>query len=214
MRNSFQEATDALRLILALAQPGDEYCLIRISGNAKLVVGLTKNSTSVTDCINTSSPSGLTALVDAIALGLKQLALATNPHKALVVVSDGGENSSTISRHGIFEAVKQHDVQLYTVTPPRGRDDSYSLLEASGLTLMRSLSELSGGRSFLVDRARQLPQVVKSLNDALHGQYLLGYYTALGEPRQSRFVSVALTRPEALSHLRLSWRMGYSSLEH
>jgi Ca-activated chloride channel family protein len=205
MLTKLQKAIEAMKHFLGGARPDDEYCLVRFSDRPQLVAGLSKYPGPVKDSIKAMKLGGATALLDAVLVGMTEIGHAQNRHKALVLVSDGGDNSSRHTESQIDAAVRERDVQIYGIALPAGDHEG-----SRGYRLMQRLSEQSGGQTLRIDTAKDLPGAARKIASAIRHEYILGYYAteshAEGEYRR---VTVELRPPNGMSGLHARWRPGY-----
>jgi Ca-activated chloride channel family protein len=141
---------------------------------------------------------GKTALLDAIYLGLSEMKKATTNRKALLVISDGGDNHSRYTERDLKKAVKESDVELYSVgifEPLASRARTPE--EAGGPGLLADLAEMSGGRMFSVEDPNELPDIMEKISIELRKQYIIGYKPSnLVRNGRWRRIKVKLLRPE------------------
>ena len=189
----------------------DEAFLIEFSDHADVALGFTRDSNAITDKISSAQPGGLTALLDAVHLGLQQMKNAKNPRKALLIISDGGDNNSRYSSAEIKEIVRQADVQIYSM----GVFGSLlfpglSAAEVSGPGLLVEISEQTGGRVFPARSLNSLPSIARRIGVELRNEYILAYAPS-NSSRDGTFrkVEVKLQTPDGLSGLKSRWRSGY-----
>jgi Ca-activated chloride channel homolog len=153
---------------------------------------------------------GSTALLDAIYLGLHEMKKATSNRKALLVISDGGDNYSRYREKDIRQAVRESAVQIYVVGifEPVTRRDKDEL--RSGPGLLAELADISGGRMFSVEDANELPDIAEKVSIELRNQYVLGYKPSnLVRDGQWRRLKVKLNPPKGLPPLQVYTRGGY-----
>src|SRR4029078_4324900 len=117
-----------------------------------VVVDFTTNLEEVQNKLIFTQAKGRTALLDAVLLSLNKMKKARNPRKALLIISDGGDNSSRYTESEVRKVVREADVQIYAIgifepVMSRGR----SAEELSGPGLLSELSEQTGGRHFAVE---------------------------------------------------------------
>ncbi len=179
MRNKMRTSSEAAATFFKTANANDEFFLIQFSERPKLAIPFTTDHVEISQQIARARAFGRTALFDAVDLALRQMKLAKNSRKALVIVSDGGDNRSRQTASQIKNAIRESDVQLYAMgifdTDSDGaRKRSFE--EQNGPDLLNLLAEMSGGRHFPVER----------LDDLLH-QLPYGPRTA-----QSIFIGVHL----------------------
>ena len=151
---------------------------------------------------------GLTALLDAVGLGVKEMKKAKNTRKALIVISDGGDNHSRYTENEIKALVKEADVMIYAI----GIYDRYfaSQEERLGPALLSEITELTGGRAFTIDNPNDLADVSTKIGIELRNQYVIGY-----RPKNPvhdgkwRKIKVKLLPPKGLPPLKVYARTGY-----
>jgi VWFA-related protein len=135
----------------------------------------------------------------------------TNPRKALVIISDGGDNSSRYTESEIKNLVREADAQIYAIgifepVASRGRTAE----ELSGPGLLNEIAEQTGGRHFPVENLNELPDVAAKIGIELHNQYMIGYAPKNRErDGKYRHVQVKLVQPRGFPQLRAFWRLGY-----
>jgi Ca-activated chloride channel family protein len=201
----------AVAELLKTLNAEDEAFLIEFNDHAGLVQGLTNRMETVQSKLESLRPGGLTALLDAINLGLDEMKKAKNPRKALVVISDGGDNSSHYSQQQIKDLVREADVQLYAM----GVFEPVffarmSKEEVSGPMLLSQISEQTGGRAFAASESSQLPLIAEKIAIELHNQYVLAYAPA-NQTRDGKYraITLRLRQPKGLGDLKARWRLGY-----
>ena len=153
-------------------------------------------------------PKGRTALLDAIYLGVNKMRDAKYPKRALLIISDGGDNHSRYTENEIKSQVKEADVIIYAI----GIYDHYfaSEEERLGPALLGDISELTGGRAFTIDNPNDLGDVATKIGIELRNQYVIGY-----RPKNPlhdgkwRKIKVKLTPPRGLPPLKVYAKTGY-----
>jgi VWFA-related protein len=154
---------------------------------------------------------GLTALLDAVHTGLQEMKRAKNPRKALLIISDGGDNNSRYTATQIADLVREADVQIYAmgVFEPV-LSFGLSSAEMSGPKLLSEIAEQTGGRALAATNLRELPGIAERIGIELRNQYVLAYSPA-NKNRDGKYrkVQVKLDQPKALPALKARWRLGY-----
>jgi Ca-activated chloride channel homolog len=179
MHDKIRKAAEAAQTFFRTANPGDEFFLVEFSDWPKLVTPFTTDAGDIWAHIQRTNPFGRTALLDAIQLSLKQMKKAVNPRKALVVLSDGGDNESRHSRREVEMALVESDVQLYAMgIYSTGDSRKLSSEERNGPKLLEELSDRTGGRMLTVSNAEDLPSISERISRDLRTQYVLGYSPA------------------------------------
>ena len=210
MANKLEKAIEAANEVLGASKPDDEYCLVRFSDWPSVLVGLTKNPAHVTSAVSRIYPEGFTALLDGIYTGMAEVKHAQNRHKAIVLISDGGDNRSRHTQRQIKDLVREADVQIYAIGVLSPEGQIFSQEEIDGPALMKGLSRESGGRLYRIHNLSDLPVAAAKINMALRHQYLLGYYPKqIHNDGKYRHIAVKLSPPKGVSGLRAYWRSGY-----
>jgi Ca-activated chloride channel family protein len=164
--------------VLSISEPGDEAFLASASDKPGVLSSLTTDAASVQSLLPFVKPGGNTALVDTVYLTLTQLRKAGNPRKALLVVSDGMDNSSRHSKTELMRMAVETDVQIYTVVigaPSRTAKSTVLREEREGLAFLSDLAENTGGISYSVEFLADAHRVAGELGRALRDQYIIGY---------------------------------------
>jgi Ca-activated chloride channel homolog len=201
----------AVSEVLKILSPADEAFLVEFSDRAELAVPFTRDFAGIEAKLGTAESQGLTALLDAIELGIKEMKTARNPRKALLIISDGGDNNSRYTAQEIQNLVRAADVQIYSL----GVFEPLSNLglsepELSGPRLLAEVSEQTGGRAFPARNFSALPALARKIAIELRNQYILAYSpTKPDRDGTYRKVEVKLTAPEGLTALKVRWRLGY-----
>jgi VWFA-related protein len=204
MESKLDKSRAAIAEIMKTSMPGDEYSLVSFNDNPKLLGGFTAEPGDIQNALMSIQPMGWTALLDAIHMSVNHMKRAKNTRKALVVLSDGGDNNSRFNQHEIRELLRESDVTLYAIGI-LGR-----MVTAGAMKLLSNLAEETGGRLFPVHNVNQLPEAVAKLNAALRDQYMLAYYpTNRARDGKFRRVQVRLVPPPSSPLLHASWRSGY-----
>jgi len=115
MANKLGKAKEAAFQFFKTANPEDEFFLVGFNERAQLLSPFTNNVEDLQSRMLSASAKGKTALLDAIYLGLSQMGGAHSGKRALLIISDGGDNSSRYSEKDIKRLVREADTQLYSV---------------------------------------------------------------------------------------------------
>lgn len=207
MRDKMRKACESAAELLKTANPEDEFFLIEFNSRPKLVLPFTRDVDDIQHELVRAHPFGQTSLLDAIHLGLLQMKEARYSRKALVVLSDGGDNHSRFSEAEIKEAIVETDVQLYAMGV-FGSDGVVTSTreERDGPRLLGDLAGETGGRYFPIENIQDLPAAAARIGQELRYQYLLGYVPSNAErDGKYRRIKVVVTAPE----LRARYRPGY-----
>jgi Ca-activated chloride channel homolog len=211
MVNKIQKAAEAVGAFFKTANPSDEFFLIKFSDRAKLATPFTPNPDTIYHAVTSSSPFGQTSLLDAIYLATRQMKKAAYANKALVIVSDGGDNWSRHSIREVRTALLESDCQLYAM----GIFDwnyltKHAAEERRGPVLLDELAEQTGGRHFPVEDLNQLPGISAEISRLIRNQYELGYYSS-NPARDGKYrrLKLMVKLAEPLERLHADYRRGY-----
>ncbi len=211
MGTKLATSREAVAEVLKILNAGDEAFLIEFSDRAELAVPFTHDFAGIQEKLGAVESQGLTALLDSIEMGIREMKKARNPRKALLVISDGGDNNSRYTAQEIESLVREADVQVYAM----GVFEPFSNLglsepELSGPKLLAEVAEQTGGRAFPARSFSALPAVARRIAIELRNQYVLAYSPTRRErDGKYRKVEVKLSPPQGLTQLKARWRLGY-----
>jgi Ca-activated chloride channel family protein len=211
MGSKMQKSRQAAAQFFKTSNPEDEFFLVTFNDRPELSVPFTGDTEHVQSRLTFTQSKGRTALLDGVYLAMNQMKKARNPRKALLIISDGGDNSSRYTESEIKNAVREADVQIYAIgifepMASRGRTAE----EMAGPGLLNEVAEQTGGRAFAVDNLAELPDVAAKIGMELRNQYVL-YYTPKNQDRDGKYrrVQVKLVQPRGLPPLKAFFRLGY-----
>jgi VWFA-related protein len=210
MSSNFGQLQEAVAQFLRTTNPEDEFCLVEFRDRAELTIGFTHAPEEIQNRVALAQPSGRTALLDAVYLALRQMKKAHNARKALLIVSDGGDNHSRYSAREVENLARESDVETYAIGIGAQASRGLAEYEAPGARLLDEISEQGGGRYYEIDRSRDLPATAEKIGRELRQQYVLGYVsTDPGRDGRYRRVEVKVLRPPGKPKLSAYWRRGY-----
>jgi Ca-activated chloride channel family protein len=210
MSNKVDKARQAAVQFLRTANPRDEFFLVSFNDRAEMTTSFTSSVEEIQNRMMYTSAKGRTALFDGIYLGLSQMRGARNSKRALLVVSDGGDNHSRYSEADVRSFLREADCQLYAIGVYDANDMGRSREERYGPTLLAEMAEMSGGRAFPVTRLNDLPDIAAKIGMELRNQYVLGYRPS--DTRHNgtwRKIRIRLDLPRGLPPLNVFAKTGY-----
>ncbi len=208
MSSKIQRAREAVVEFFKTANPQDEFFMITFADKPEEVSDFTQSVEDIQGKLVYTIPKGRTALLDAIYLGVSKMRQAKYQKKALLIISDGGDNHSRYTEGEIKSQVKEADVLIYAI----GIYDHYFPTEEErlGPALLSEISETTGGRTFTIDNPNDLADVATKIGIELRNQYVLGYRpknpTHDGKWRK---IKIKLIPPKGLPPLRVYAKTGY-----
>ena len=208
MGNKIDKSKEAVVEFFRTANPEDEFFMIGFADKPQLVADFTSSIEKIQGQLVYTVPQGRTALLDAIYLGINKMKQAKHQKKALLIISDGGDNHSRYTESEIRSLVKEADVQIYAI----GIFDSSPSTEEerSGPALLSEITDVTGGRTFTIDNPNELADVATKIGIELRNQYVLGY-----RPKNPvrdgkwRKLKVKLIPPKGLPPLHIYFKTGY-----
>jgi Ca-activated chloride channel homolog len=211
MGKKLEKSREAVAQFFKLANPEDEFFLVQFNDSANLIQSFTPNLEEIQNKLAFTQSKGRTALLDAVYLAIHEMKKAKNPRKALLLISDGGDNSSRYTEPEIKNLVKEADVQIYAIGIYEGYGArSRTPEEMSGPGLLTEIAEQTGGRQYSIDNLNELPDVAAKIGVELRNQYILGYQPS-NATRDGKYrkVQVKLIQPRGMPVLRPFWKQGY-----
>ena len=205
----------AVAQFLRVANPGDEFCLIEFNDDVTLAQAWTSDPAEIMTRLDETVPRGRTALLDAIALGLQELKKSSQPRKAIVILSDGGDNRSRFTASELRSMVGESDALIYAMGIFEDGGAHLSIEEIAGPGLLDDITQVSGGRLYPVSDLNKLPDIAARIGVELHNQYLLAYRPAsMQRDGRHHRVRVRVAPPEGIAALNVDWRAGYYAPVH
>ncbi len=208
MSSKIERAREAVVEFFKTANPQDEFIMITFADKPEEVSDFTSSIEDIQGKLVYTVPKGRTALLDAIYLGVNKMKHAKYPKKAMLIISDGGDNHSRYTEGEIKSMVKEADVLIYAI----GIYDHYFPTEEEklGPALLSDVTELTGGRAFTIDNPNDLADVATKIGIELRNQYVLGYRpTNPIKDGKWRKIKVKLLPPKGLPPLRVYAKTGY-----
>ncbi len=211
MGYKMSKAREAVAQFFKTANPEDEFFLVSFNNRPDLATGFTRSLEEIQNRLTFTESKGRTALLDAIYLALNKMKEAKNQQKALLVISDGGDNSSRYTEREIKRLVRESDVQIYAIgiyEPFSHR--SRTPEEMAGPGLLTEIAEQTGGRQFPVENINELPDIAEKIGIELRNQYVIGYVPT-NEQRDGKWrrVKVEVKKIRGMPQLRPYFRDGY-----
>jgi Ca-activated chloride channel family protein len=209
MKDKLDRAREAVTQFCEAANPQDEFFLITFSDTPTVMTDMTTSVERVENDLLTVRSKGQTSLLDAIYMGVGKMRSARYARRALLIISDGGDNHSRYSEHDVKAAIREADVIVYSV----GTYDRYVATreELLGPQLLQTMAEQTGGHSFVLSSVNEMPTVTRTIGTQLRHQYMLAYQPQT-PPHDGKWhkINVKLRLPKQLHYLlHVEARPGY-----
>jgi len=209
MQNKIERAREAVRQFCDASNLQDEFFMITFSDTPRLATDFTNHPEEIDSALVGAQSRGRTSLLDAIYMGIRKMKDARYTRRALLILSDGGDNHSRYTDHDVKNAVREADILIYAV----GTYDRYvgTQEEMLGPKLLQSVADVSGGQAYTFINMAELPEVTRAIGTRLRHQYVLTYRPQT-RTRDGKWhkINVKLLLPKKLSaFLHVNARTGY-----
>jgi Ca-activated chloride channel family protein len=208
MTSKLIRARESILQFIKTANPQDEFFVIGFNDRPELIEDFTNSVEDIQARLATVRSGHRTALLDAIYYGVDKMKEARHERKALLVVSDGGDNRSRYTPGEVRAQVRESDTEIYSI----GIFDMYAATpeERQGPELLDDLSTETGGRLFRVDDLSEMGDIAEKISTELRNQYVIGYRPKdLTRDGKWRKVKVKVNPPAGLPPLTVHARTGY-----
>jgi Ca-activated chloride channel family protein len=209
MKDKIKTAQLAAGTFLKSGNPEDEHFLIEFANRPEVASDFTTDITKLQSKLIMTPAKGMTAMYDAVYLGLEKLKEGSNPKKALLLITDGEDNRSRYTFQNVKEFVKEQDVQIYGIGIV---DDWNSQLGAgkTGRAMIEELADLTGGRAFFPDSVYELEDICTKIAVELKNQYVIGYHsTNEAKDGKWRKIRIKVNPPKGIPRLNVRAKQGY-----
>lgn len=213
MADKVNRLREAVNQFCEAANPEDEFFLITFSDEPQLAVDFTTSTTEIEQELAFMQPHGRTSLLDAIYMGLRKIKDARYGKRALLLISDGGDNHSRYGEKFVKALARESGVMIYSI----GLFDRYvpTPEEMLGPSLLSEVTEPTGGRAYTLDNPSEMPAVARHIGLELRTQYVLAYRpNDLVHDGKWRTIRVKLMLPRKFSFLRAHAKPGYYASLH
>ena len=200
--DNIRKAKNSITRFLQSMNPEDEALMITFNEQAKLAQRFTDQIGTLRSTLAQLKPSGSTAIYDAVYMGLDQIRRGKNEKKALVLITDGEDNSSRYTSIELREFAREANVQVYGI----GQQGNLGY----GFGEIQNIVSLTGGRAFFPNSFNDLDYYIDLVHSELRSQYLLGY-SPTNNTHDGRWwrITVQLDAPQGLPKLAVRAREGY-----
>ena len=194
-----------LKILLGEGNLEDAVSLYSFNWRVSLENNFTRSLASLTNSLKLLHGEAGTSMYDAIYLAARESLEDRQGRKVMIIVTDGGDTTSSKSMQQALRAAQYADAVIYPVVViPITNDAGRNI---GGENALKFMADSTGGRTFLPSLGAELDRAFNDIIDELRTQYMIGFYPHDVPPSKERFHKLALTvrRPE----LRVSARNGY-----
>lgn len=180
LAGKMDSAFAAIGALIGHRRPGDDFALyVFAESQAVEVAPFTENPNNITRALGNVKPYGKTAFFDALASMPERSKLGRNPSRAIILLSDGIDNASSLTRATLAQQLQGISVPIYSLglRPPEQPVDSRKRPreDLSDIGLLNEVATLTGGKLYLGNTPQQIAEAVSHIEDDLRAQYLIGF---------------------------------------
>jgi Ca-activated chloride channel family protein len=209
--DKIQKAREALSKFIETSHARDEYFLIGFNQRAQLLLDHTRDSDALMQKLTFVQTHGQTALYDAVYLGVNKVSHGTHPKKAILLISDGQDNSSRYTFSELRRQLKESDVIIYAIGINDGGDIN-SELGYGGRAILEELAGVSGGKAFFPSTSAEMNDVFERIALELRTQYSIGFRPKnFANDGKWHRLKVKVQPPRGFPRLFVRGREGYFS---
>ena len=202
-----QRARSALQHFMMTSHPSDEYSLIAFNDKVRLLADRTRDGKAVLDKLSNVQTGGSTAFYDAVYLGVDRVIRGSHNKRALLIISDGQDNSSRYSSREVRRYLKEADVIIYSVGIYAG-NEGWEGFQGQGF--LKELSEITGGQAFYPRSDADMDELFERIALELRHQYSVGYIPKdFQQDGKWRKLKAKVTPPRGMPRLTVRGRKGY-----
>ena len=210
MGPKLQKSRAAVAEFIRTANPEDEFSLVTFSDHARLIADFRTGAAEIENRLLFVQSRGETALLDGIYLSMEEMKHAKHARKAILIISDGGDNASRYTSRELKNLLREANVQIYSIgifepAGMRGR----SIEELNGPALLDQIAQETGGRLFEVYSLDDLRDIAAKIGNALRNQYVLGFSPGAEHDGKYHRIQVKIPKIHGLPSLHATFRSGY-----
>ncbi len=213
MKGKVDRARDALKAFVQTSHNDDDFFLVGFNQRANLIAEFTDGDT-LTNKLTLVDPRGQTALYDASYLGIEKVKQGRHNKRAILLVSDGQDNSSRYTYGELRKLLKEAGVQIYCIGIVELGGGAGGTLDLQGQAILEEISQVTGGKAFFPRSAAELEDATTRIALELRHQYSIGYTpTNVRRDGQWHKIKVQVKPPRGLPSLKVQHKEGYYSVQ-
>jgi Ca-activated chloride channel family protein len=212
MKGKLDRARDALKAFIQTSHSDDDFFLVGFNQRANLLAEFTDGDT-LSNKLTLVDPKGQTALYDAAYLGIEKVKQGRHNRHAILLISDGQDNSSRYTYGELRKLLKEAGVQIYCIGIVEMGGGAGGTLDMQGQAILEEISQVTGGKAFFPRSAAELEDATTRIALELRHQYSIGYNpTNVKRDGQWHKIKVSVKGPKGLSNLRVQHKEGYYAI--
>jgi Ca-activated chloride channel homolog len=209
MKERINRSLSSLRKFINSSKDSDEYSLVTFNNTAKLSSDFTRNAEELVSSLMMSETKGSTALFDAVYIGIEKAKLGRNAKKAVLILSDGQDNSSRYSLKELKKLCKEADVMIYSIgIVDRMSNDP---LDLEGRWILEDLASITGGKAFFPSNDAEMQDAIIQIALEMRRQYSIGFSPNTNGDGKWHKLKIKVNPPKGLGSLSVRGREGYTA---
>ena len=172
---SFEQQA-ALQFFQQMLRPKtDKAIVVTFKSTPHLAQGFSDDSKKLSDAVDDVSAGGGSAVYDAVNLATQKLMESgdeTPVRRVIILITDGEDNQSRITRRELVDAANHAEVTVYAIS------SNFSNIQTRGDNILRQLADETGGRVFFPGKIENVSHEFKQIEQELRAQYVLSYKPA------------------------------------
>jgi len=212
MKGKLERAREALKAFIQTSHDNDDFFLVGFNQRANLLAEFTDGETLMSK-LTLIDPRGQTALYDAAYLGIEKVKQGRHQKRALLLISDGQDNSSRYTYGELRKVLKEAGVQIYCIGIVETGGGAGGTLDLQGQSILEEIAQVTGGKAFFPRSGAELEDATTRIALELRHQYSIGYVpTSLQRDGRWRKIRVRVNPPRGLTNLTVRAKEGYYAL--
>lgn len=209
MKGKIDRAREALKAFVQASHDNDDFFLVGFNQRANLLAEFTDGE-ALLNKLTFVDTRGQTALYDAAYLGIEKVRQGRHNKRAILLISDGQDNSSRYSYGELRKLLKEADVQIYCIGIVELGGGSGGSLDLQGQSILEEMSQVTGGKAFFPRSAAELEDATTRIALELRRQYSIGYIpTNVKRDNRWHKIKVEVKPPRGLPKLTVRTKDGY-----
>ncbi len=209
MKGKLNRAREALKAFIQTSHEDDDFFLLGFNQRANLLAEFSDGDTLLSK-LTLVDPRGQTALYDAAYLGVEKVKQGRHAKRALLLISDGQDNSSRYTYRELRKLLREANVQIYCIGIVEMGGGAGSTLDLQGQAILEEIAQVTGGKAFFPRSAAELEDATTRIALELRHQYSVGYIpTNLERDGKWRKINVKVNPPRGLPKLTVRAKEGY-----
>src|SRR5215813_2794230 len=174
MKGKLDRAREALKAFIQTSHSDDDFFLVGFNQRANLLAEFTDGE-SLANKLTLVDPKGQTALYDAAYLGIEKVKQGRHNRNAILLISDGQDNSSRYTYGELRKLLKEAGVQIYCIGIVEIGGGAGGTLDMQGQAILEEIAQTTGGKAFFPKSGAELEEITSRIALELRHQYSIGY---------------------------------------